>query len=177
VFSQNVFGVHREESRQDAGYGLLLLGRGDGEFKPSTIEESGLAVFGEGRGAAAADYDHDGRTDLIISQNGAKPKLFLNQAKRRGLRVNLQGEEGNRHGIGAQISLDLHPKAGPSRMVRLGSGYLSQNSATQVMGGADKAIAVRVAWPSGERERFELTPGQAEITAVKGQGKSWPPAR
>ena len=177
VFSQNVFGVHREESRQDAGYGLLLLGRGDGEFKPATIEESGLAVFGEGRGAAAADYDHDGRTDLIISQNGAKPKLFLNQAKRRGLRVNLQGEEGNRLGIGAQISLDLHPKAGPSRMVRLGSGYLSQNSATQVMGGADKAIAVRVAWPSGERERFELAPGQAEITAVKGQGKPWPPAR
>ena len=101
----------------------------------------------------------------------------MNQAKRRGLRVNLQGEEGNRYGIGAQISLDLHPKAGASRMVRLGSGYLSQNSATQVMGGADKATAVRVAWPSGDRERFELAPGQAEITAVKGQGKPWPPAR
>jgi hypothetical protein len=156
---------------------LLLLGRGDGEFKPATIEESGLAVFGEGRGAAASDYDHDGRTDLIISQNGAKPKLFLNQAKRRGLRVNLQGDEANRLGIGAQISLDLQPKAGPSRIVRLGSGYLSQNSSTQVMGGADKAVAVRVAWPSGERERFELAPGQAEITAVKGQGKPWPPAR
>ena len=174
VLSQNVFGVHSEESRQDAGFGLLLLGRGDGEFKPATIEESGLAVFGEGRGAAAADYDHDGRTDLIISQNGAKPKLFINQAKRRGLRVKLQGEASNRFGIGAQISLDLNSKSGPSRMVRLGSGYLSQNSATQIMGGADKAVAVHVAWPSGETERYELSRGQAEITAVKGQGEPWP---
>jgi hypothetical protein len=177
VFSQNVFGVHREESRQDAGFGLLLLGRGDGGFKPATIAESGLAVFGEGRGAAAADFNHDGRTDLIISQNGAKPKLFLNQAKQRGLRVKLQGNEGNRLGIGAQIYLVFSDKTGPLRTVRAGSGYLSQNSATQVMGGADKAIAVRVAWPSGDRERFELAPGQAEITAVKGQGKPWPPAR
>ena len=134
VFSQNVFGVHREESRQDAGYGLLLLGRGDGEFKPATIEESGLAVFGEGRGVAAADYNHDGRTDLIITQNGAKPKLFENQGKWRGLRVNLQGEVGNRLGIGAQISLDLKIKTGVFRTVRLGSGYLSQNSTIQIMG-------------------------------------------
>ena len=177
VFSQNVFGVHREESRQDAGYGLLLLGRGDGDFKPATIEESGLAVFGEGRSAAAADFDHDGRTDLIITQNGAKPKLYLNQAKRRGLRVKLQGAAGNRLGIGAQISLDFNPNSGPSRIVRLGSGYLSQNSTTQIMGGAGKAIAVRVAWPSGETERYELAPGQAEITAVKGQGEPWPPTR
>jgi hypothetical protein len=174
VLSQNVFGVHPEESRQDAGSGLLLLGRGDGTFDAASIGESGLAVFGEGRGAAAADYDHDGRTDLIISQNGAKPKLFINQAKRRGLRVKLQGEASNRLGIGAQISLDLNPKPGPSRMVRLGSGYLSQNSATQIMGGADKAVAVHVAWPSGETERYELARGQAEITAVKGQGEPWP---
>ena len=118
-----------------------------------------------------------GRTDLIITQNGAKPKLYLNQAKRRGLRVKLQGAAGNRLGIGAQISLDFNPNSGPSRIVRLGSGYLSQNSTTQIMGGAGKAIAVRVAWPSGETERYELAPGQAEITAVKGQGEPWPPTR
>jgi hypothetical protein len=177
VFSQNVFGVHREESRQDAGFGLLLLGRGDGGFKPATIAESGLAVFGEGRGAAAADFNHDGRTDLIISQNGAKPKLFLNQAKQRGLRVKLQGNEGNRLGIGAQIYLVFGDKTGPLRSVRAGSGYLSQNSATQVLGGGDKAIALHVAWPSGEGERYNLAPNQLEFTAVKGQGKTWPPAR
>jgi hypothetical protein len=177
VFSQNVFSVHREESRQDAGFGLLLLGRGDGGFKPATIAESGLAVFGEGRGAAAADFNHDGRTDLIISQNGAKPKLFLNQAKQRGLRVKLLGKEGNLLGIGAQIYLVFGDSTGPLRTVRAGSGYLSQNSASQVLGGGDKAVALHVAWPSGKGERYNLSPNQLEFTAVKGQGKTWPPAR
>ena len=91
--------------------------------------------------------------------------------------MNLQAEGGNRLGIGAQISLDLKIKTGVSRTVRLGSGYLSQNSTTQVMGGADKATAVRVAWPSGEREKFKIAPGQVEITAVKGQGMPWASVR
>jgi hypothetical protein len=174
VFSQNVFGVHPEESRQDAGYGLLLLGDGEDGFEVATIAQSGLIVFGEGRGAGAADFNHDGRTDLIISQNGAKPILFLNQTRQRGLRVKLQGREGNRLGIGAQIYLDMKPKPGPLRTVRAGSGYLSQNSVTQILGGAKNASALHVIWPSGESERYELTPDQAVITAVKGRGESWP---
>jgi hypothetical protein len=177
VLSQNVFGVHREESRQDAGFGLLLLGQGDGTFETASIRESGLAVFGEGRGAATADFNHDGRADLVICQNGAKPKLFLNQAKRRGLRVRLLGGKGNREGVGAQIRLEWNRKPGPSRMIRLGSGFLSQSSTTQVLGAAEKATALLVAWPSGERERYKLSPNQAEIAAVKGQGKPWPPSQ
>ncbi len=172
VLSQNEFAVHSEESRQDAGFGLLLSGRGDGSFGAASIGESGLAVFGEGRGAAAADFNHDGRTDLVICQNGAKPKLFLNQAKRRGLRVRLQCDEANRESIGAQIRLELEGKLGPARTIRLGSGYLSQSATTQVLGGAEKATALLVAWPSGGRERYKLTRGQSAVTAVKGQGNA-----
>ncbi len=172
VLSQNEFAVHSEESRQDAGFGLLLTGRGDGSFGAASIGESGLAVFGEGRGAAAADFNHDGRTDLVICQNGAKPKLFLNQGKRRGLRVQLRGGEANWEGVGAQIRLELGGKLGPARTIRLGSGFLSQNATTQVLGGSEKATALLVAWPSGGRERFKLTPGQSAITAVKEQGNA-----
>ncbi len=172
VLSQNEFGVHSEESRQDGGFGLLLLGRGDGSFKAANIRESGLAVFGEGRGAAAADYNHDGRTDLVIGQNGAKPKRFLNQTKRRGLRVRLQSGGANRDGVGALLRLESGRALGPARVVRLGSGFLSQNAVTQVLGGANQAAALLVAWPSGGKERFKLAPGQSEITAVKGQGSA-----
>jgi len=171
ALSQNVFGVHQEESRQDAGFGLLLLGQGDGTFKTTTIGVSGLTVFGEGRAAATADFNHDGRTDLIICQNGAKPKLFLNQAKRRGLRVQLQGGKGNREGVGAQIRLELKGKSGPSRTVRVGSGFLSQNSTTQILGAAENATALLVAWPNGKGERYKLAPNQSAITAVSGQGE------
>jgi len=54
---------------------------------------------------------------------------------------------------------------------------LSQNSASQVLGGGDKAVALHVAWPSGKGERYNLSPNQLEFTAVKGQGETWPPAR
>ena len=172
ALSQNVFSVHSEESRQDAGFGVLLLGDGTGAFEAADISESALAVFGEGRSAAAADFNHDGRTDLVVCQNGAKPKLFLNQIKRRGVRVVLQNEGRNRHGVGAQLRLEIETGLGPSRTVRLGSGFLSQNSPTQVLGVTGLATALHVAWPSGEKERFALTPKQREIIAVKGAGKS-----
>ena len=172
VLSQNEFTVHSEESRQDAGFGLLLSGQGAGSFAAASIGESGLAVFGEGRGAAAADFNHDGRTDLAICQNGAKPRLFLNQTKRRGLRVRLQSGEANRKGVGARIQLESEGKLGPVRAIRLGSGFLSQSATTQVLGGSEKATALLVTWPSGGRERFNLTPGQSAITAVKGQGNA-----
>ena len=171
VLSQNEFAVHGEESRQDAGFGLLLAGRGDGSFEGTGIGGSGLTVFGEGRGAAAADFNHDGRTDLVICQNGSKPKLFLNQSKRRGLRVRLQAGEGNRDGVGATLRLESNGKLGPARVVRLGSGFLSQNATTQILGGSEGATALLVAWPSGGKERFKLTPGQAAITAVGGLGR------
>jgi hypothetical protein len=41
--------------------------------------ESGLLVYGEQRSVAAADFDRDGRTDLVITQNGAQVKLYRNQ--------------------------------------------------------------------------------------------------
>ncbi len=172
ALSQNAFGVHSEESRQDAGYGVLLLGDGTGAFVAADINESALAVFGEGRGAAAADFNHDGRTDLVVCQNGAKPKLYLNQTKRRGIRIVLKGQEGNRHGVGAQLRLETESGLGASRTVRLGSGFLSQNSTTQVLGGTSPATALHVSWPNGEKERFVLNPKQREIIADKGAGKN-----
>ena len=33
-------------------------------------------VYGEQRGAAAADYDRDARVDLVVTQNGAATRLY-----------------------------------------------------------------------------------------------------
>lgn len=181
VISQNDFGVHPDEPREDAGLGLLLLGDGSGQFRSVSISESGLIVPGEGRGAAVADYDHDGRTDLIVTQNGTTPRLFQNQTKRTGLRVVLVGGDKNPQGIGATIRLKQKEGIGPKRVVRLGSGYLSQNSPIQVLGNAETATGIIVAWPSdstgkSDVEFFKLSAGQKEIRAVKGEGAAWPSA-
>lgn len=77
--AQNLFAVHPETPRFDAGRGLLLLGKGDGHFTTIPGQESGIKIYGEQLAAAACDYDHDGRIDLVVTQTGGQTKLYRNQ--------------------------------------------------------------------------------------------------
>jgi len=90
-FSQNFFAVRPEDPRNDAGTGLWLLGRGDATFRALSPIESGVRVDGEQRGAALADFDHDGRVDLVVTQNASVTRLFRNQLDAKGLRVRFDG--------------------------------------------------------------------------------------
>jgi VCBS repeat protein/ASPIC/UnbV protein len=76
--AQNLFAVHPETSRFDAGRGLLLRGDGDGRFTAIPGQESGILIYGEQLRAAACDYDHDGRVDLAVMQTGGQTKLYRN---------------------------------------------------------------------------------------------------
>jgi hypothetical protein len=80
--AQNLFAVHPETSRLDAGRGLLLRGHGDGRFTAIPGQESGILIYGEQLSAAACDYDHDGGVDLAVTQTGAQTKLYRNVWKR-----------------------------------------------------------------------------------------------
>ena len=84
--SQNFFAVQKETDRNDSGRGLVILGNGRGEFQALPGHKSGILVYGEQRGAAFADFDRDGRLDLLVSQNGAKTKLFRNVNSKPGIR-------------------------------------------------------------------------------------------
>jgi hypothetical protein len=74
--SQNFFPTAVGTPRYDAGRSLLLIGDGKGVLTPMPGTKSGLVVYGDQRGAAYADYDGDGRLDLVVSQNGAATRLF-----------------------------------------------------------------------------------------------------
>ncbi|HEY6226621.1 MAG TPA: FG-GAP-like repeat-containing protein, partial [Verrucomicrobiae bacterium] len=79
--AQNFFGLHDEVTRMDAGRGLLLQGDGRGGFRAVPGQESGLLVYGEQRGCAAADINHDGAIDLVVTQNAGPTKLYLNRKR------------------------------------------------------------------------------------------------
>ncbi len=166
--SQNFFPTADETPRYDAGRGLLLLGDGEGGLEPVPGHESGIEVYGDQRGAAFADYDGDGRLDLVVSQNAAETVLYRNRGARLGLRVRLDGPAGNPRGVGAQIRLVYPGGPGPAREVHAGSGYWSVDGAVQVMGAADSARAVRVRWPGGVVTTDSIPAGASGITVTRG---------
>ena len=146
--SQNFFAVQPQTSRNDAGRGLLLKGKGDGTF--TELVHSGIKVYGEQRGSAVADYDSDGRPDLAVSQNAAATKLYRNLAAKPGLTVRLQGSKGNPHAVGAKLRLDYGQGWGPAREVHAGSGYWSQNSFAQILASPAPPRRIQVQWPGGK---------------------------
>ena len=159
--SQNFFGTPIDTSRYDAGRGLMLRGDGHGGFKAVPGQETGIAVYGEQRGAATCDFDHDGRADLAVAQNGAETKLFRNTTAKPGLRVRLSLPGGNPHAVGAVIRIGDGDHFGPAREIHAGSGYFSQDAAIQVLAPSGGKIQIR--WPGGTSTLGEIPAGANEI--------------
>jgi hypothetical protein len=162
--AQNFFAGRPEVPRMDAGRGLLLRGTGQGKFASLPGQQSGIDVNGEQRGAAVADFDADGRADLVVAQNGAATRLFHNTTARAGLRVRLAGPPGNPTATGAQLRLKFGERLGPAREVHGGSGYWSHDDAVQVLAAPALPTALQILWPGGKVTTAEITPQTAEVT-------------
>ena len=162
--AQNFFGSASDLSREDSGLGLWLHGTGDGTFRATDSSLSGLRLDGEQRGAALADFNHDGRVDLAVAQNRGPTRLYLNQRAKRGLRVTLQGPPGNPQAIGAQLRvLCAGQRGGPCRPVQAGSGYWSQDSAVQVLGLPPDPVSLWIRWPGGKEQKLPLLEGAWDL--------------
>lgn len=169
--SQNFFGLPGDVSRSDAGRGLWLRGDGRGGFSVVSARESGMDIHGEQRAAALCDYDGDGRIDLVATQNSAQTRLFKNSNARPGLRVRLRGPPGNPEGVGATLRLLHNDQASPAREIHAGSGYWSQDSATQVMTmTSGQANRLWVRWPGGKTTTGNI-PTEAKGIEVGLDGK------
>jgi hypothetical protein len=166
--AQNFFGVSPAESRLDAGSGVWLRGNGQGQFKAVSPRESGIAIYGEGRGVALCDYDQDGRLDLAVGQNRGATKLYRNRGATPGFRLRLQGPPDNPKAIGAAVrAIFGGGKFGPAHEIRAGGGYWSQDSADVILGTPDSVTEIFVRWPGGATERVAVSPGTRSLTHSK----------
>jgi hypothetical protein len=172
--SQNFFAVRPEDDRLDAGRGLWMRGDGQGGLQTVPGQESGIKIYGEQRGAALSDYDGDGRVDVVVTQNGAETKLYHNERAKPGLRVRLEGSEGNKDGIGAVMRLRFSAGMGPAREVHAGSGYWSQDSAVQVLGTPEPPLEIWIRWPGGKTTTSLVPPGAKEIRVEESSGQVMP---
>ena len=166
--AQNFFANRTGVPRLDAGRGLVLAGDGKGNFTSVPGQTSGITIYGEQRGAATADFDHDGRPDLVVGQNAAQTKLYRNNSSRGGIRIRIVGPAGNPDGIGVSIRLKVGERFLPAREIHAGSGYWSQDSAVIVLTPPERSQAsgkleLELRWPGGNRRLIQLPPDQKEI--------------
>ena len=129
---------------------------------PMPGQYSGIALYGDQRGAAAADFDGDGRADLAVAQNAAETKLYRNAGATPGLRIKLIGPSGNPNGIGAAVRIRYEDGDGPLREIAAGSGYWSQDGAVAVLGLRSTPRSVWVRWPGGREQVVEVK-GRTEV--------------
>jgi hypothetical protein len=166
--AQNFFANRTGVPRHDAGRGLMLSGDGKGGFTAVAGAMSGIAVYGEQRGAATADFDHDGRPDLAVTQNASETKLYRNQARNSGLRLSISGPPGNPTGIGCLLRVKEGARFLPARELHAGSGYWTQDSAAVVLAVPDAAKAkprleIELRWPGGARRLISAPANSKEL--------------
>ena len=124
-------------------------------------------MYGDQRGAAYADFDGDGRLDLVVSQNGAATRLFHNRGAKPGLRVRLEGPASNPDAIGAQVRVVYGERMGPVREIQAGSGYWSQNGAVQVFGLRQRRPPFGFGGPAAASRASPFQPGAREVVVIR----------
>ncbi|HEV2470442.1 MAG TPA: FG-GAP-like repeat-containing protein [Candidatus Sulfotelmatobacter sp.] len=141
------------ETKDGKGEVRLFRNLGPDGFKDVTADVGLDKIhLKDPRAIITGDYDGDGTTDLLITQNHGPAVLLRNEGanKNHWLRLSLKGLNDNKSAIGTKVEVF----AGGNRQkfeIYGSNGYLGQNALDFVVGlGQSKnADIVRMLWPTG----------------------------
>ncbi|HXM10731.1 MAG TPA: FG-GAP-like repeat-containing protein [Terriglobales bacterium] len=131
---------------------IFYANNGDGTFSDIS-GVVGLDFLEDGRAFALADFDHDGRQELVL-KNRTSPQLRVLKNVMQNLppsiSFRLRGTKSNRDAIGAVITVETE-LGRQTRSLQAGSGFLSQHSKDVFFGlaAAKGPLRASIRWPSG----------------------------
>jgi len=168
------------ETKEGKGEVRLFRNLGADGFKDVTADVGLDKIqLKEPRAIITGDYDNDGATDLLITQNHGPAVLLRNEGGNQNhwLRLSLKGLNDNKSAIGTKVEVF----AGGNRQkfeIAGSNGYLGQNSTDIVvgLGDAKEADVVRMLWPTGVLQDEINVAGdkQQNITEIDRRGSSCP---
>ena len=138
-----------------AGYERNVLFKQTPEGFDNIAKSAGVDSIRDSRGVAIADFDHDGRMDIVVSNVHAAPDLYRNVSpiKSNWLQIELEANSKkiNRDAIGAKIKLVAGGKQ-QFREITSASGFDAQSSLRAHFGiaAAEVIDSVTVTWPNGD---------------------------
>ncbi len=152
----------------------LYRNAGGGTFADvTTAAGPGVSAPDSTRGLVFVDLDRDGRLDVVTSRLDASPELLRNVTASDGawVSIRLEDDGGNRHGIGARLTLEAGGVAQVREINPFGS-YLSTGEASAHFGLGPAASIDRltVRWPDGAVEEIRDVPIRRFVTIARGRG-------
>ena len=168
------------ETKDGKGEVRLFRNLGPDGFKDVTADVGLDKIqLKDPRAIITGDYDGDGATDLLITQNHGPAVLLRNEGGNQNhwLRLSLKGLNDNKSAIGTK--LEVFSGGNRQKFEIAGSnGYLGQNSTDIVVGLGDSKDAdiVRMLWPTGVLEDEIQVAGnkQQNFLEIDRRGSSCP---
>lgn len=167
----------RVESFEPAVYkepDTVFANLGNGTFG-DVPSDAGLNEAAAHRGSAFADFDGDGRIDVVVASLEGPTELWHNVSPEPNhwITLKLIGTKSNRDGIGAHVSIGSQHNDMTTAVSYASS---SDDGVHFGLGKVDKIDRIEIVWPSGKHQILEnVKPDQLltvrEPSSANGKGE------